>query len=113
MKIRPGIKIIKEIEGYGNPILKGDRFEAVYKFYDNKGDPILFDTCWHRPILEIQSVDVKNVIGWQKPEMIKSNIVCEYNGWLERKSDLLPGIYYSVMGMKTMGFRFVSIAPIS
>ena len=111
MKIRPGIKLICEIEGYGDPIRQGDRFEAVYKYYYNKGDPILFDTCWHKPIPEIQTVDGKDVIGWQKPEMIKSNVIYDHGGWLERKSDLPPGIYYSVMGMKTMGYRYVAIAP--
>jgi len=111
MKIRPGIKLIKEIEGHGDPLLKGDRFEAVYKFYYNKGEPILFDTSWHKPIPEIQLVDGKEVIGWQMPEKVKSHIIYEHEGWLERKSDLLPGIYYSLLGMKSMGYRFVSIAP--
>lgn len=111
MKIRPGIKLIREIEGYGAPIVKGDRFEAVYKHFYNKGDPILSDTCWHKPIPEIQNLNGKDVIGWLKPEMIKSNVVYDHGGWLERQSGLLPGIYYSVIGMKTMGYRFVSIAP--
>ena len=111
MKIRPGIKLLKEIVGYGDPIVKGDRFEAVYKYYRNKGEPIIFDTCWHKPIPELQSVGGKDVIGWQKPQMIKSNIVYDHSGWLERQSDLLPGIYYTMIGMRTMGYRFVSIAP--
>jgi hypothetical protein len=111
MKIRPGIKLIKEIEGYGNPIVKGDRFEAVSKYYYNKGEPILFDTLWHKPIPEIHNTNGKDVIGWQKIETFKSNIIYDHNGWLERQSGLLPGIYYSVIGMKTMGYRFVSIAP--
>ncbi len=65
-----------------------------------KGDPILFDTCWHKPISEIQHVEGKDVIGWQKPAMSKSNIVYHYDGWLERQSDLLPGIYYSLSGVQ-------------
>ena len=111
MKIRPGIKLIKEIEGYGDSIAKGDCFEAVYKFYYNKDEPILRNVCWHKPIPEIQNIEGKDVIGWQKPEMKKSNTSYEHNGWLERQSGLLPGIYYSLIGMKTMGYRFVSIAP--
>lgn len=111
MKIRPGIKLLKEIAGHGDPLLKGDRFEAVYKFYYNKGEPIRFDTCWHKPIPEIQQIDGREVIGWQPSETVKSHIIYEHDGWLERKSDLLPGIYYSVMGMKTMGHRHVAIAP--
>lgn len=111
MKLRPGIKLLKEIEGYGDPLLKGDRFEAVYKFYYNKGEPLQFDTFWHKPIPEIQLVDGKETIGWRSPEVIKSHIIYEHDGRLERKSDILPGIYYSLIGMKTMGYRFVSIAP--
>ncbi len=111
MKIRPGIKLIKEIEGYGDPIQKGDRFEAVYKHYYNKGEPILFDTFWHKLIPEIQTVEGKEVIGWQKSETFKSNTIYQHDGWLERQSEILPGIYYSLLGMKTMGYRFVAIAP--
>ncbi|MGZ4974355.1 MAG: hypothetical protein ACXWDN_16470 [Limisphaerales bacterium] len=111
MKIRPGIKLLKEIEGYGDPILKGDRFEAVYKYYYNKGEPILFDTFWHKPIPEIQTVDGKDVIGWLKIETFKSNTVYQHGGWLERQSEIAPGLYYSLLGMKTMGYRFVAIAP--
>ena len=44
MKIQAGIKVLKEIEGYGDPIKDSDYFDAVIKFYRNKGDPLEFDT---------------------------------------------------------------------
>jgi hypothetical protein len=111
MNIRPGIKLLKEIEGYGDPIKKGDRFEAVYKFFYNKGDPILFETCWHKPIPELVNVDGQDVVGWIPPQMVKTNVVYDHSGWLERQSDLVVGLYYSLIGMKQMGYRHVKIAP--
>lgn len=111
MNIRPGIKLLKEIEGYGNPISIGDRYDAVTKYFYNKGEPILFDTCWHKPIPEVIQVDGHDVIGWQPSVMMKTNTIYQHDGLLQRQSGLLPGVYYSLIGMKTMGYRFVSIAP--
>lgn len=112
MKIRPGIKLLKEIEGYGDPIAAGDRYDAVFKYYYNKGDPLVaFDTFLHPPIPEIVTVDGKDVIGWQQPQMVRSNTVYHNHSWLARQAELLPGLYYSLIGMCTMGYRFVSIAP--
>jgi hypothetical protein len=111
MNIRPGIKLLQEIVGYGDPISKGDRFEAVYKYFHNKGDPIIFETHLQKAIPKIVDVDGKYVIAWDAPEIVRSNVSYEYNGWLERQSDLLPGIYYSLLGMRKSGFRSVRIAP--
>ena len=111
MKIHPGIVLLKEIEGHGSPIEKGDRFEAVFKFFHNRCDPILFNTCWHKPIPEIVTVDGKEVVGWKPGETQRTNVIYEHDGWLARQSDILPGLYYSLLGMKAMGFRKVKIAP--
>jgi len=111
MKIRSGIKLLQEIEGYGDPIKKGDRFEAVYKFYRNKGDPIILNTYPCKPIPQIVEVDGKNAIGWLPMEMVKSHVVYEHNGWLVRQSDMLVGLYYSIIGMRKTGYRKVKIAP--
>jgi hypothetical protein len=111
MNIRPGINLLEEIEGFGLPIVKGDRFEAVYKFYYNRGDPIIFDTVHQKPIPMISVENGKKVIGWLPLDTIKSNTVYDFNGWLERQSDIIVGLYYSIIGMKTMGYRRVRIAP--
>jgi hypothetical protein len=50
MKIQAGIRLLEEIEGYGNPIQDSDRFDAVLKFYRNRGDPLEFDTILQEPI---------------------------------------------------------------
>ena len=44
MKLQAGIKVLKEIEGYGDPIQDSDRYDAVLKFYRNKGDPLEYET---------------------------------------------------------------------
>ena len=111
VNVRPGIKLLNEIVGYGDPIADGDRFEAVMKFYQNKGDPILFDWCNEKPIPEIKKIDGKEVIGWMHVETKKTNTIYHHNGCLTRQSDLIVGIYYSIIGMKEMGYRFVKIAP--
>jgi hypothetical protein len=40
MKLRSGIELIMELEGYGDPIGDCGRFDAVLKFYLNRGDPL-------------------------------------------------------------------------
>lgn len=111
MNIRPGIKLLNEIEGYGDPIGKGDRFEAVYKYYRNKGEPIILNVVLHPPIPKIEEIDGECRISWMSPNVIKSNVIYDYSGWLTRQSGLPPGLYYSLLGMKRMGYRHVKIAP--
>ena len=57
MRIQAGIKLLGEIEGYGEPIRDSDRFDAVLKFYRNEGDPLVFDTVLQKPIPHIVERD--------------------------------------------------------
>jgi len=111
MKIQAGIKLLSEIEGYGNPIQDSDRFDAVLKFYRNKGDPLEFDTVLQEPIPYIVDQNGKPTIAWNAPKMHRSNVVYERYRVLARQADLLPGIYYTILGMRTMGYRHVAIPP--
>ncbi len=111
MKIQAGVKLLKEIAGYGEPIKDCDRFNAVLKFYRNKGDPLEFNTVLQDPVPYIdESGDVAR-ISWSKPTMHRSHVVFERDRILARQADILPGIYYTILGMKTMGYRFVAIPP--
>lgn len=103
--------MLKEIEGYGNPIQDCDRFDAVLKFYRNKGEPLEFNTILQDPIPYIVDMDGKPTIAWSAPTIHKSNVVFERYCWLARQGDLLPGVYYTILGMKTMGYRHVAIPP--
>jgi len=111
MKIQPGIKLLNEIAGYGDPVQDSDRFDAVLKFYRNKGDPLEFDTILQDSIPYLAEVDGKPTIAWNAPTMHRSNVVYERDLVLARQADVLPGIYYTVMGMRTMGYRHVAIPP--
>lgn len=111
MKIQAGIKLLNEIEGYGDPIQDSDQFDAVLKFYRNKGDPLEFDTTLQDPIPYIVDLNGKPTIAWNAPKMHRSNIVYERYRVLARQADVVPGIYYTILGMRTMGYRHVAIPP--
>jgi hypothetical protein len=111
MKIQAGIKLVGEIEGYGEPIRDSDRFDAVLKFYRNKGDPLVFDTVLEEPIPYVVEQDGKPTIAWNAPTMHPSNVDFARYRVLARQADVLPGIYYSILGMRTMGYRHVAIPP--
>lgn len=111
MKIKAGIKLLSEIEGYGDPIQDSDRFDAVLKFYRNKGDPLEFETILQDPIPYIVDLEGKPAIAWNAPKMHRSNVVYSRYQTLARQADVLPGIYYAILGMRTTGYRHVAIPP--
>ncbi len=111
MKLRSGIKLHAEIEGYGEPIRDNDRYDAVLKFYQNRGDPLTMKTVRTEPIPKAVMHDGELRIEWDPPEIVESHIVAERNRALSRGADLLPGIYYTMLGMRTGGYRSVSIPP--
>ena len=111
MKIQAGIKMLSEIDGYGNPIQDSDRFDAVLKFYRNKGDPLEFNTILQDPIPYIVEQNGKPIIVWNAPTMHKSNVIYERHRVLARQADVLPGIHYAILGMRTSGYRHVAIPP--
>ncbi|NBR85551.1 MAG: hypothetical protein EB141_08305 [Verrucomicrobia bacterium] len=111
LKIQAGIKLLAEIEGYGAPIQDSDRFDGVLKFYRNRGEPLEFETLLQDPIPYITDVDGKPTIAWGAAKLHRSNVVFERDRSLARQADVLPGIYYSILGMRTMGYRHVAIPP--
>lgn len=111
MKLQAGISLLKEIVGHGDPIKDCDRFDAVLKFYRNRGEPLEFETVLQEPTPFVADSEGRLVIAWSAPKMHKSNVVFERNRVLARQADILPGIYYSIMGMKLMGYRHVAIPP--
>jgi len=111
MKIQAGIKLLKEIEGFGEPIRDSDFYDAVMKFYRNKGDPLEFETILQDPVPYIDDSIGVSRIAWNAPKMHRSNVVFERQRTLARQADLLPGIYYAMLGMKRAGYRSVAIPP--
>ena len=111
MKIQAGVKLLKEIEGYGNPIADSDRFNAVLKFYRNKGDPLEFDTLLQDSVPYMDESGGAMRIAWSAAQLHRSHVVFWRDTVLARQADMLPGIYYSILGMRMMGYRFVAIPP--
>ena len=110
MKLKLGIKIIDEIEGTGTFLQEGVRFRAAYRYFYNKGDPIVFNHAITQPFPKVVEIDGKRNIGYDSPTMEKSNRFIDETLY-SRGSGLLPGLYYGMMGMKIGGYRFVRIPP--
>lgn len=111
MKLRSGIKLLAEIEGYGDPIQDNDRYDAVLKFYRNRGEPLKMKTILTEPIPKAVEYEGVLRIEWDAPELVDSHIVIERNRALSHGADALPGIYYSILGMRTGGYRHIVIPP--
>jgi hypothetical protein len=74
LKLQVGIKVLDEIVGHGEPIKDSDRFDAVLKFYRNKGDPLEFATVLQDPIPFIAKQDGKPVIAWSTSQTSSSSV---------------------------------------
>jgi hypothetical protein len=111
MKLRSGIKLLAEIEGYGDPLQDNDRCDAVLKFYRNRGEPLLMKAVHSEPIPYVVDKDGTLVIAWESPQLVDSHIVFERNYAVSRGTDVLPGIYYTLLGMRMGGYRHVAIPP--
>jgi len=78
MELKPGIKLVSESEGIGDPVKKGDRVTVRLNGWLNQGDPVQ-----------------ENYVG----EIVVGSRVA------------IPGIEYSLEGMKQGGKRKVKISP--
>lgn len=111
MNLRSSIKLLAEIEGYGEPIKDNDRCDAVLKFYRNQGEPLVMRTALTEPIPFITEGDSGLQIAWEPPTMLDSHIVVARNLTVSRGADVLPRIYYTLLGMRAGGYRHVAIPP--
>lgn len=78
MKLKPGIKLVAESEGSGQPVRKGDRVIARLNGWLSHGEPI------------------------QENQVVEIDV---------GKRVVIPGIEYSLEGMKPGGKRKVKISP--
>jgi FKBP-type peptidyl-prolyl cis-trans isomerase (trigger factor) len=98
MRLRSGIKLLKECKGEGKPAETGDSVVYNMKIFLNKGDevPLNQRQAEHLPREIIRTVDGypyvdhKTVLG-------------------NRQS--MAGVEYSLIGMKEGGYRKVRISP--
>ena len=111
MNLRSGIKLLAEIEGYGEPIQDNDRCDVVLKFYRNQGDPLLMKAYHSEAIPRIVENTEGIAVIWDQPDLVDSHIIFERDMSVSRGADILPGIYYSLLGMRSGGYRHVAIPP--
>lgn len=111
MNLRSGIRLLAEIEGWGEPLRDKDRCDAVLKFHRNRGEPLRMRTPLTEPIPRVVEGDEGLRIAWEAPVLVDSHIVIERNLLVSRGADVLPGIYYTLLGMRAGGYRHVVIPP--
>jgi len=96
MRIRPGIKLLAEAEGQGEPAKKGDTVIFNWRLYRNQGDEI--------PLNEQQA-------AIPPPEMIRhvdGRPLVDHKTTLGRRQTM-AGVEYSLYGMRPASIqRFVS-----
>ena len=110
-RIQAGIRLLSEIDGNGDSIRGSDRIDACLKFYRNKGEPLIFDTFLRKPIPCIVDQHGTLTIAWNSPTPHRSNAVFERNQVLAPQADVLPGVCYTILAMRTAGHRHVAIPP--
>jgi FKBP-type peptidyl-prolyl cis-trans isomerase (trigger factor) len=98
MRLRSGINLLAERAGLGRPAQKGDRVIYNLKIFLNKGDevPLNQRQAEYLPVQMIRVVDGyrfvdhKTVLG---------------------SREAMAGVEYSLIGMKTDGYRKVRVSP--
>ena len=96
MKLKKGIKLIDEIEGTGNEIQRQKNYILAIRLTLNQGDVVKVpNRCLSHSIDEHLKVDDDGFF--------------EHRVRIDREN-LIPGIFYSVQGMKVKGYRKVSIS---
>lgn len=98
MRLKSGIKLLDERAGLGLPAKKGDSVIYNLKIFLNKGDevPLNQRQAEYLPVQMIRTVDGycfvdhKTVLG---------------------SRDAMAGVEYSLIGMKTGGYRKVRVSP--
>ena len=99
MSIKPGINLIEEMEGHGEPARKGDRVVYNIRMFLNKGDEV--------PINEKQVSLGLPADGIRQADGL---VFVDHQTTLGRRSTI-AGIEYSLTGMKPGGYRKVKVSP--
>lgn len=98
MKLKPGIKLLEQREGMGEPAKKGDRILYNLKMFLHRGEEV--------PLNQRQAEHLS-------PEMIRT---VEGYRFIEHRiilgsRDAIAGVEDSLIGMKKDGYRKVEVSP--
>ena len=98
MRLRSGINLLAERAGLGRPAQKGDRVIYNLKIFLNKGDEV--------PLNQRQS----EYLPVQMIRMIDGYRFVDHKTVLGSR-EAMAGVEYSLIGMKTDGYRKVRVSP--
>ena len=98
MRLRSGIHLLAERAGLGRPAQKGDRVIYNLKIFLNKGDevPLNQRQAEYLPVQMIRTVDGYRFV--------------DHKAVLGSR-EAMAGVEYSLIGMKTDGYRKVRVSP--
>ena len=75
MKLRSGIKLLREVIDDGEVVENKDGFDAVLKFYRNNGDPLFVGDAGSQAEPYLESIDGESVIMWRNTSLEFSNVI--------------------------------------
>ncbi len=104
MYIKPGIKLIKDLQGDGLIAEKGDTVIYNLRCFLNQGDEIPINTVTEQGSAKIEAHQSNFFRIREGSEVI--DFTCRIG-----KRDAIAGIEYSLVGMKEGGFRKIKISP--
>ena len=98
MRLRRGLKLLDEREGHGEPAQKNDRIIYNLKIFLNKGEEVPLN---HRPAESLPAGSVR---------VIDDYPFIDHRMTLGKRQTV-PGVEYSLLGMKAGGYRKVRVSP--
>ena len=104
MNIKQGVKLLDEVEGYGQIAERGDSLIYNLRAFLSRGDEI--------PINALSENDRENIIK-HHPEILKIENGFEFINFNARlgRRDAIAGVEYALYGMREGGYRKVKVSP--
>ena len=104
MNIKQGIKLLDEVEGYGQIAERGDSLIYNLRAFLSRGDEILINA--------LSEDDHENIIK-HHPEILRIENGLEFINFNARlgRRDAIAGVEYTLYGMREGGYRRVKVSP--
>ena len=97
MKLKPGIKLVEDIEGTGTYVQRQKHYVLAIRITLNRGQVVTApDRCLSYTI--------------DRHLQVNDDGFLQHRVRIDREN-LIPGIFYAVQGMKVNGYRQVIISP--
>lgn len=93
--MRPGIELLEETLGAGDPVVRGARYDVRLRIWLRRGDPVR----WPRPWGELDHTRVEDD-GATLVTPLRVD-----------REQMFAGLFYAVDGMRVGGTRKLTVAP--